>query len=63
MSESVWARLAAEVESFTSGIRGLPVLPPVSPEEIRGALQACYGFAAPVPLDRIVASRVRTWDG
>ncbi len=51
-----WAALARELDPLFDGIRELPVLPPPGhgPDAVRRAL-AGYDFAAPIPLDRLIA--------
>jgi glutamate/tyrosine decarboxylase-like PLP-dependent enzyme len=52
--QSAIDRLAAEIVDFRRSVADLPVAPKVGPAEIREHLGR-YDFAAPVPLDRLVA--------
>lgn len=64
MSDAVWRQLAAEIADFAATIRDVPVLPQVTPAEIRNALAGRYTFEAPIPLDTLtadVARLLRTW--
>jgi hypothetical protein len=45
---SVWEQLTAEIQDFTDGVRDLPVLPHVTPSEVKSELESRYDFAAPV---------------
>ena len=56
---SVWTRLMAEVEDFTTEVPHLPVLPHVTPSEIRTELEGRYSFKKPVPLEVVTADVIR----
>lgn len=56
---SVWTRLMAEIEDFTTGVRNLPVLPHVIPSEVRIELESRYNFEEPVPLEVVTADVIR----
>jgi aromatic-L-amino-acid decarboxylase len=59
MTTSIWPQLAAEIEAFTTGIRELPVMPHVSPAEVREELETRYTFEEPVPLEEVTADVTR----
>ena len=48
-------RLMDEIEKFYSDERDLPVLQPVTPAEVRAALESRYTFEVPVPLETLTA--------
>ena len=61
--DAAWARLRAEVEAQAT-IRDRPVMPDVTPAEVRDYLASRYTFDEPVPLDRLtdeVARLLREW--
>lgn len=61
---SVWTQLIAEIEDFMAGVVDLPVLPHVTPSQVRNELQSRYNFEKPVPLEIVTADvmrLLRTW--
>jgi glutamate/tyrosine decarboxylase-like PLP-dependent enzyme len=61
---SVWPRIVDEIEKFPVEERSLPVLQPVTPAEVRSALESRYTFDAPVPLETLtedVIQLLRNW--
>ena len=56
---SAWNQLINEIEKFTAGGRELPVLNPVSPAEVRHALEGRYTFETPIDLDTLTADVIR----
>src|SRR5690242_17446488 len=59
----MFEELQAAIERIESNVATGPILPMVTPQEIRNHL-ARYDFAAPVPLDEVcadIAQMLRTW--
>lgn len=60
----MWRMVAAEAESFTAALRGLPVGPQVSPAEVRGELERRFPLDRGTPLHRLlpeVGEVLRRW--
>ena len=47
---STWPQLIDEIGKFYAETRDLPVLQPVTPAEVRAALESRYTFESPIPL-------------
>jgi aromatic-L-amino-acid/L-tryptophan decarboxylase len=62
---SVWTQLIEEIEKFSTEERHLPVLQPITPAEVRVALQNRYTFESPIPLETLtqdVIHLMRNWN-
>lgn len=55
----LWSKIASEIAGFRAGIRDLPVLPDVTPSELRAELEPRYRFDRPVPLEELTADVMR----
>jgi len=55
----LWSDIAAEIAAFRAGIRDLPVVPDVTPSELRAELEPRYRFDRPVPLEELTADVMR----
>lgn len=60
MKDGVWEQLLEEMESFTAGIREIPVSRSVTPGEVRAELGSRYSLQHPVPLETVMAD-VSRW--
>lgn len=56
---SIWNMLESEIEAYRKDSRTLPVIPHVTPAELRLELEAHYKFEDPVPLEEITADVMR----
>jgi glutamate/tyrosine decarboxylase-like PLP-dependent enzyme len=56
---SIWTHIEAEIASFHADIRDLPVLPHVTPSELRRDLEQRYTFERPIPLPQLTQDVMR----
>jgi glutamate/tyrosine decarboxylase-like PLP-dependent enzyme len=56
---SVWDRLVNEIEDYSAHIREIPIMPQVTPTEIRYELEKQFTFEKPLNLDALTADVIR----
>ena len=56
---SIWNQLINEIEKFTVDVSDLPVLPIVSPSDVRREIESRYDFKNAMPLESVTADVIR----